>query len=189
LRKKAQRAFFNCHEKSLKWQVTIGVFVNIRPSVAEDSEGIMNVAKTLHPGWFDRIAINESIPRDIKLHPGYVAERSDGIIGFIVYSLENERGQIKWIGVRLELHRQGIGTELHRAMEEKLNRTGIKEIRVETVAEETEYEPYERTRAFYEKMGFRVEKVARTKSEDTGEEFYMATYMKKLPLNPREEEP
>lgn len=144
----------------------------------------MNVAKTLHPGWFDHIAIDDSIPRDIKLHPGFVAERSDGIVGFILYSLENEKAQIKWIGVRLELHRHGIGTSLHQAVEDTLKEAGVKEIRVETVAEETEYEPYERTRAFYEKMGFRVEKIERTRSEDTGEEFYLATYMKRLSIRP-----
>lgn len=154
--------------------------MNIRSSAREDFEGIMNVAKTLHPGWFDHVAIDESIPRDIKLHPGFVAERSDGIVGFILYSLEEERAQIKWIGVRLELHRQGIGTRLHRAMEDTLKEAGIMEIRVETVAEETEYKPYERTRAFYEKMGFQVEKIERTRSKDTDEEFHMATYMKRL---------
>ncbi len=144
----------------------------------------MKVAGTLHPGWFDKIAMGKSIPRDLKLFPGYVAEVDNRIVGFIVYSLEEERAQIKWIGVKLELHRQGIGTKLHRAMEDMLKEAGIKEIRVETVAEETEYEPYERTRAFYEKMGFRVEKVERTKSEDTGEEFHLATYMKRLSIRP-----
>lgn len=185
--KRPRRAPSSCHERNLKWEVAIRASVNIRSSAREDFEGIMNVAKTLHPGWFDKIAIRESIPRDIKLYPGFVAERSDGIVGFILYSLENEKAQIKWIGVSLELHRQGIGTKLHQVMEDTLNEVGITELRVETVAEETEYEPYERTRAFYERMGFRVEKVARTKSEDTGEEFYLATYMKKLSFSPDEE--
>lgn len=61
-----------------------------------------------------------------------------------------------------------------------MRKTGIREIRVETVAQQTKYEPYERTRAFYEEIGFHVENVEKIRSDETGEEFNLATYLKVL---------
>lgn len=141
---------------------------------------MMQVAKSLGPGWFDKIALNVSVPRDIKALPTFVAEDGGRTLGFITYSKEGDKGDIKWIGVDPRFHRQGIGSKLYAVVEEILKREGVREVRVETVSVLTEYEPYERTRAFYEKMGFRVEKVEKTTSEETGEGFHLATYLKVL---------
>ncbi|MFQ5911278.1 MAG: GNAT family N-acetyltransferase, partial [Thermoplasmata archaeon] len=102
------------------------------------------------------------------------------IVGFILSSSSSEKAEIKWIGVAPGFHRRGIGSELFLAAERELRSAGTEEIRVKTVAAETEYEPYEKSRAFYERMGFRVETVVKTRSGDTGEEFGMATYVKEI---------
>lgn len=101
-----------------------------------------------------------------------------------MHTTVDDKADIKWIGVEPGSQRKGIGSELYAVVEDELRRAGVREVRVETVAELTEYEPYERTRAFYEKMGFHVENVKRTRSEETGEEFHMATYLKVLGHEP-----
>lgn len=104
-------------------------------------------------------------------------------MGFIMHTTVDDKADIKWIGVEPGLQRKGIGSELYSVVEGELRRAGVRKVRVETVAKQTEYEPYERTRAFYEKMGFHVEKVKKTRSEETGEELHMATYLKLLAGN------
>jgi len=155
--------------------------VNIREAIEDDRQGVMRVAKSLSPRWFDSVAIGSSIPRDLSVHRTHVAKEGGRIVGFVTHTTVNDKADIKWIGVEPGFQRKGIGTELYAVVEDELRRAGVGEVRVETVSEQTEYEPYERTRAFYEKMGFHVENVRKTISEDTGEEFHMATYLKALP--------
>jgi len=65
-------------------------------------------------------------------------------------------------------------------LKEELKSMEVKELWVGTVAESTKYKPYEKTRAFYQKMGFEVKKVKKMKSKDTGQWFDVATLVKKL---------
>lgn len=154
--------------------------MKIRESRENDFKDMMRIAKRLHPDWFDKVAINESMPIDLRVHRGYVAEENGRIVGFVTYKSDEGKAWIGWIGVDPEIHRRGIGSRLFKKMEERLKKIGVKELRVGTVAESVKYEPYERTRAFYRKMGFEVEKIERKKSKDTGEEFDFATLIKKL---------
>ena len=158
--------------------------MSIHEATEDDWQGAMHVAKSLSPRWFDNIAIGTSIPRDLRILRTHVAEEGGRIVGFIMHTTVDDKADIKWIGVEPGSQRKGIGSELYAVVEDELRRAGVREVRVETVSELTEYEPYERTRAFYEKMGFHVEKVKKTISEDTGEEFYMATYVKALGPEP-----
>jgi ribosomal protein S18 acetylase RimI-like enzyme len=151
-------------------------------------EDVMAVARSLSPSWFDSIAINTSIPRDLKVCRTHVADVCGRIVGFITDSTAEDRAVIKWIGVEPGRQRRGIGSKLYTALENRLMDAGIGEVRVDTVSELTEYEPYERTRAFYERMGFEVEKVRKIRSEETGEEFHMATYLRVLPSPPKDED-
>jgi ribosomal protein S18 acetylase RimI-like enzyme len=158
--------------------------VNIREAIEDDRQGVMHVAKSLSPRWFDNVAIGTSIPRDLSVHRTHVAKKGGRIVVFIMHTIVDDKADIKWIGVEPGSQRKGMGSELYAVVEDELRGVGVREVRVETVAELTEYEPYERTRAFYEKMGFHVEKVKKTISEDTGEEFYMATYLTALGPEP-----
>ena len=152
----------------------------IRESAKNGFDGMMNVARSLHPAWFDRVAINESMPIDLNVQKGYVAEDKSAIIGFVTYVSDNRNAKISWLGILPDYQRQGIGSRLLEAVEKELRKTGVKKLRVGTVAESEKYEPYERTRAFYRKMGFKVEKVEKAVSKDTGEKFDLATYVKNL---------
>jgi len=66
------------------------------------------------------------------------------------------------------------------ALEAELRSIGVTELRVDTLASSTDYEPYILTRAFYEKMGFSVEKVTTLRPPDQDKSFDMATYIKRI---------
>lgn len=154
--------------------------MKIRKSTEKDFKEMIRIAKKLHPKWFDKFAVNKSMPLDLKIHKGFVAEEKNKILGFITYTSNEGEVKISWIGVNPEFQKRWIGTELLKKLEKELKRIGIKELRVETVAETENYKPYEITRAFYKKLNFKVERVRKVKSKDTGEKFDLATFVKKL---------
>ena len=154
--------------------------MHVRRATVDDFQAMMRVASCLHPKWFDAFAICSSLPLDLRIHRGFVAKEEGRVVGFVTYTSNEGEVKISWIGVDPGLHRHGIGTMLIRAVEEQLGGMGIEYLRVDTVAESTQYEPYEMTRAFYERMGFTVERVREIESKDGGGRFHLATYLKRL---------
>ncbi len=154
--------------------------MRLRKAIEKDFDKIMGVAKKLHPKWFDKFAISKSIPLDLKIHKGFVVEEKGKIYGFITYTSKEGAVDISWLGVDPKLHRKKIGTKLINFLEKELKKIGVKELRVETLAESVEYEPYERTRIFYKKIGFQLKDIKKIKSKDTGEWLDMAILVKKL---------
>ncbi len=154
--------------------------MKIREATESDFKKMMNIAKELHPKWFDNFAINETLPLDLRIHKGFVAEEKGKIFGFVTYTSKEGFAELSWIGVVSKFHNKGIGAKLVKALEKKLKRIGVKELRVETVAKSTKYAPYKATRLFYKKLGFKVKGVRKVKNKDTGEKFDMATLNKKI---------
>lgn len=65
-------------------------------------------------------------------------------------------------------------------MENTLKKIGIKNLKVETLSEKIEYEPYVITRNFYKKFGFVETKSREYISKETNEKLILATYSKSL---------
>ncbi len=154
--------------------------MRIRESTEKDFRKIISIIKKLHPKWFDSFALNKSIPSDLKIQRGFVAEDREKIIGFLTFSSNEGEAIISWMGVEPKFQGKTVGTKLLKALEIKLRKFGLKELRVETLAESIEYEPYERTRLFYKKMGFKPEKIRKIKSKATGDILDLVTLVKKL---------
>ena len=154
--------------------------MKIRQSTEKDFKKMMSVAKKLHPKWFDNFAISKSIPLDLKIHKGFVAQENGSIVGFITYTSKDGIAEISWLGVIPKFHRKKIGTKLLESLEKELKKLGAKELHVDTVADSVQNESYLRTRAFYSKVGFKVKSVKRVKSKDTGKIFDMATFVKDI---------
>ena len=127
--------------------------VDLRQRVADDYEAAMAVALSL-PEWFNTQGIEE-IAVALSDKPGAVALVNEHVVGWVTWQVDQNLGEIAWIAVRSEHHRQGIGVRLLEFAEDRLSVLGATEVQVETLGESVDYEPYERTRAFYHAFGFR----------------------------------
>lgn len=153
----------------------------VRPSTESDHKEILQVATSLSgdEGWFDDDAINSAIPTDLMFHKALVAEKAGKIVGFLMYSSHNSDVFISWLGVTRTVQGNGIGTRLIQYLENELINMGIRELKVDTLSESIDYDPYSKTRAFYEKMGF-IKGEVRKVTSSNGEELELVTYHKKL---------
>jgi len=110
------------------------------------------------PEWFTPEEV-ETV-RQVVGPPAVVAIGDTGeIVSFLAWEQRTHEWEICWIAVARELHRRGVGRRMVEMMLERARAAEVAYIRVQTVAPTTEYEPYARTRAFYEALGFRLESV------------------------------
>ncbi len=76
-------------------------------------------------------------------------------VGFVVVRLEGETvGRITWAGVDPDWQRRGIGRDLFDHIIAEALAAGLTELRVETMSDTVDYAPFQRTRAFYQSLGF-----------------------------------
>ena len=105
--------------------------------------------------WFDKNAREKQIPLDFKLNNLVVALEKEKVIGFLCYTSYSGKMQLIWIGVKKEFQRKGIGKKLLTWLEEESKKLKLHYIEVETLSEKYKYKPYEITRNFYYKNGFK----------------------------------
>jgi GNAT superfamily N-acetyltransferase len=109
------------------------------------------------PDWF---GIEESIVnyvKEVDALPAFLAreENSNRVAGFISIRQHFEHAaEVHLIAVHAEHHRAGLGRDLLRAAEQWLRSRGMKFLQVKTLSPARECAHYERTRKFYEAMGF-----------------------------------
>ncbi len=107
------------------------------------------------PDWF---GMPESTAEYVQLSGGmpFWAYLKDGEpLGFIALKETSPyTAEICVMGVRKERHRQGIGKALFHALHEYAKEKGYEYLQVKTVRQGC-YEEYDRTNAFYRKLGFR----------------------------------
>jgi GNAT superfamily N-acetyltransferase len=108
------------------------------------------------PDWF-------GIPEAVE----ELADRADGATAVVAISGRLEIGlmtlvrhtryaaEIDVMAVAPEHHRQGVGRSMLDYAERLMARDGVEYLQVKTLADSVDYEPYERTRAFYAACGFR----------------------------------
>jgi GNAT superfamily N-acetyltransferase len=109
----------------------------------------------LLPQWFGRAESNAIYAQQAETLDGYVAERDGGHRALALVMRHSPiSAEIYWMGVEPQYHRSGLGRALDHAVTEACRKDGIKYLFVATLHPNDTYEPYQRTRRFYEAMGF-----------------------------------
>ncbi len=118
-----------------------------------DEKHVLNIAKNL-PKHFTKKGI-EYIASDLKSQKGFIFRIQDKPAGFIMYYSNQGIAEIGWMGVMPEFQRSGVGKKLLTHLCDKLRDSQCSSLVVKTLDESVEYQPYENTRAFYLKNGFK----------------------------------
>ena len=109
----------------------------------------------LLPAWFGQAASNAKYAQQAEVLEGYVAELDGVRSGLLLLKKSSSRSaEIYWMGVDPSCHRLGIGRALIAAVEAAARSTGVVYLFVATLHPDDPYEPYQRTRKFYQAMGF-----------------------------------
>lgn len=107
------------------------------------------------PDWF---GVEQSIvdyTNQVRDLPFYAAFDGERPIGFLALKVHNPHtAEVCVMGVLSGYHRQGIGAALMKAAETFCRDGGRQYLTVKTLDSSADYEPYERTRSFYRRMGF-----------------------------------
>ena len=132
--------------------------MRLREATGEDLTALAAIMRAL-PEWFTAEAVEEFSATAKGWH-GLVAVEDDEVrVGFLLWQRQQEVCEIKWIAVARDRQRRGIGRTLIARLVELAQATGVARLEVATVAATVEYEPYARTRAFYQACGFKLESV------------------------------
>jgi len=116
-------------------------------------DACLTIAKELHH-YFSEEGI-ATMSKDLKRNSLYIAMNLNEVVGFTaVHNKSNYVAEISWMAVKLEYHRQGTGSSLIERVVDDLRPQGIRVLEVKTLSADADYPPYEKTRRFYEKMGF-----------------------------------
>lgn len=151
--------------------------IRIEPLETKHHSGILAVIENL-PEWFDETARTRSVPTDLRHQTGFVAVSDQRVVGFVSLYVAEGRMHIGWLAVDRPLHRQGIGGLLLNASVAKAQELHIDELATYTLGESVEYQPYELTRLFYRKHGFKVYKRSRTDNPGCPEEIWISKQIK-----------
>jgi GNAT superfamily N-acetyltransferase len=109
----------------------------------------------LLPEWFGVAEANAAYARMAESLDGFVAQVDGHGCGLLLTEKHGARSvEIAWMGVEPMRHRTGIGRALLDAALEHARKAGTKFAFVATLHPDDPYEPYARTRRFYESMGF-----------------------------------
>jgi GNAT superfamily N-acetyltransferase len=131
-------------------------------SIAEESDPgerrrIITSLTARLPEWFGRPEANRHYAEQSEVLESWGARLAGRPVGLLLLKRHSTvSAEIYWLGVEPRHHRQGIGRNLIEAVELRLRQDGIKFLLVMTLHPDEPYEPYRRTRAFYEAMGFEL---------------------------------
>ena len=106
--------------------------------------------------WFGNKQALDEYATNVSSLPFWAAMNADSrCVGFIAVKTHyGHTGDIYVCGVLPEYHRRGVGKKLYACAEAYFIRGGCKRVIVKTLSDKSDYEPYARTRRFYESMGF-----------------------------------
>jgi ribosomal protein S18 acetylase RimI-like enzyme len=109
----------------------------------------------LLPEWFGVAEANAHYAQQAELLTGYVARIGGEPKGMLLLKTCSPiSAEVYWLGVDPSCHRSGIGRALVNAACDSVRKNGRRFLFVATLHPSESYEPYQRTRRFYEAMRF-----------------------------------
>ena len=143
----------------------------------EKSSVCNNILRAL-PDWFgNEESIIDYVEKVIDM-PFIVAYDDDRAIGFVAIKTHNEfTAEVCVIGVLDSYHRQGVGEKLIKACEMFCHNNQKEFLTVKTLDASANYEPYDKTRNFYIKMGFKPLEVFPLHWDNENPCLFMAKYV------------
>ena len=129
------------------------------------------------PEWFGQPAANRAYAEQSERLPGYVARVDGAPRGLLLLKTHSPvSAEIYWMGVDRACHHSGIGRALVEAACAAARQDKALFMFVQTLHGRIAYEPYARTRRFYEALGFRY----MLEAQGTDETNPLALYRKRL---------
>jgi ribosomal protein S18 acetylase RimI-like enzyme len=142
----------------------------LKSAPPQDRDQIMEIIKTL-PKYFVPAHWPE-IEDDVKNQENISAYYGNNIIGFVNYKIHSpDMAEILWMAVSPNIKSRGLGSILMNEFIKQITDKKIKAIELATIASTDEFKPYEGTRRFYKKHGFkeiRIDKDYYGPGEDRG---------------------
>jgi GNAT superfamily N-acetyltransferase len=130
----------------------LNVFLEPNPT---RKRGLQERLTAMLPDWFGKPDANAKYALQAEILDGYVAQSEGVPRGLLLLKRSSPTGaEIYWMAVDPGCHRLGIGRALIEAAVEALRSGGVRYLFVATLHPAIPHEPYERTRWFYEAMGF-----------------------------------
>ena len=107
------------------------------------------------PQWFGQAEPNRHYAEQAERLDSWVARIDGQPQGLLLLKRHGPASaEIYWLGVDPDCHRRGVGRALIEAVEGQFKDEKVRFLFVMTLHPDVDYEPYHRTRAFYERLGF-----------------------------------
>lgn len=121
----------------------------------EEKSKITNTILRSLPDWFGIEETIQNYVQAVRKQLFYTLYDQDRPIGFLSIKSHNPyTAEIHVMGILQEYHRKGLGTKLVEHAERDLKNQGYKFLMVKTLGESHPDPNYQKTRAFYRKVGF-----------------------------------
>ena len=125
-------------------------------SVSDEKSGICNDILRSLPSWFGMESSIVDYVQQVRELPFYAAFIDILPVGFVTIKVHNPfASEVCVMGVLKEYHRQGIGKKLIECCEKYCKESRMEFLTVKTLDKSRESKSYEKTRLFYESIGFR----------------------------------
>jgi len=109
------------------------------------------------PQWFAQAESNRHFAEQAENLEAWIARLDGQAVGMLLLKRHGATSaEIYWLGVDPDHHRRGVGRALIGALERRLRDEKARFLFVTTLHPDADYEPYRRTRAFYESIGFEL---------------------------------
>jgi len=120
---------------------------------ARHHEACLNIARAL-PGYFTPTAI-DNLRTDLLSNRLFVSTEGERPVGFATLFVKNRRAaELTWLAVSPGHQGEGFGSALVKHAAAQMQKKGVALLEVKTLAATSDYAPYQKTRRFYERLGF-----------------------------------